>query len=327
MSIAIQVAHDIYVSPPKKQIRARWNENEEKPKRIRCSIGIMAYNEEANIARTLRAVLKQQGPSIDIQEIVVVASGCTDGTVGIVNTFAAHEPRIKLCIQERREGKASAINLFLAHAKSEVVVLLGADVIPAQGAIEYLCAPFLYAQIGMVGGHPIPVNNQKSFMGYTAHLLWQLHDRVARSTPKLGEVVAFRNVIAAIPLKSAADEISLQALISHMGYQLRYEPRCVVYNKGPLTINDFLRQRRRIYAGHLQVRAQQQYEAPTMRILPIIQHILATRTYTLATPRHILWTLGAAFLEGYARLQGYCDFLLKREHHIWEIIRSTKDLR
>ena len=29
-------------------------------KRIGCSIGIMAYNEEANIARTLKAVLAQQ---------------------------------------------------------------------------------------------------------------------------------------------------------------------------------------------------------------------------------------------------------------------------
>ena len=34
---------------------------------IKCSIGIMAYNEEANIAQTLEAVLKQTGPSISVK--------------------------------------------------------------------------------------------------------------------------------------------------------------------------------------------------------------------------------------------------------------------
>ena len=51
---------------------------------INCSIGIMAYNEEANIARTLQSVLEQTGPIVRIQEVIVVASGCTDRTVTIV---------------------------------------------------------------------------------------------------------------------------------------------------------------------------------------------------------------------------------------------------
>src|SRR5215469_11970125 len=88
---------------------------------IGCSIGIMAYNEEANIARTLQSVLEQTGPSIRIDEVIVVASGCTDRTVPIVSEMALQEPRIRLCIQEKREGKASAINLFLKEATSPVV--------------------------------------------------------------------------------------------------------------------------------------------------------------------------------------------------------------
>src|SRR6266700_850468 len=61
---------------------------------IGCSIGIMAYNEEANIARTLKSVLEQTGPSIRIDEVIVVASGCTDRTVPIVAAMALQEPRI-----------------------------------------------------------------------------------------------------------------------------------------------------------------------------------------------------------------------------------------
>jgi poly-beta-1,6-N-acetyl-D-glucosamine synthase len=293
---------------------------------VGCSVGIMAYNEEANIGRTIRAVLEQHGPSVRIEEIIVIASGCTDRTVQIVAEIALKEPRVRLCIQEKREGKASAINLFLKEAISQVVVLIGADVIPEASALEYMCAPFKNPKVGMVGGRPVPINDPTTFMGHAVHLLWRLHDQMARVQPKLGEVIAFRNVISGIPFGSPVDEISIQALISQLGYQLIYEPACIVYNKGPLTFQDFLKQRRRIYAGHLQVRDQQNYAASTMKVGPIIRQLLTSRDLTMHTPRQAMWTLGTAILEGVARLQGYNDYRLKREHHIWQMVDSTKDL-
>lgn len=294
--------------------------------RVGCSIGIMAYNEEANIARTVHAVLKQEGPSIRIEEVIVVASGCTDSTVPIVAEIALQEPRVHLYVQEKREGKASAINLFFKKATSEVAVLVGADVIPEESAIENLCSPFLDPKIGMTGGRPVPVNDPTTFMGHSVHLLWRLHDRIARSHAKLGEVIAFRNVITDIPTNSAVDEISIQALISQLGYKLLYKPDCVVYNKGPMTIRDFLKQRRRIYAGHLKVRAQQNYEASTMKATPILRELVVCRDFTMSSPKQAIWTMGTMFLEGYARMQGTYDFRRKAEHHIWQMVDSTKDL-
>ena len=293
---------------------------------VTCSIGIMAYNEEANIGRTIHAVLEQHGPFVRIGEIIVVASGCTDRTVPIVAEITLQEPRVRLCIQEKREGKASAINLFLKQAISPVLVLIGADVLPEASALEYLCAPLKDAKIGMVGGRPVPINDRATFMGHAAHLLWRLHDHLARVHPKLGEVIAFRNVISGIPTGSPVDEISIQALISQLGYQLIYEPACVVYNKGPLTIRDFLKQRRRIYAGHLQVRDQQNYEASTMKVSPIARQLIACHDFTMSTPKQAVWTLGTVILEGYARMQGYYDYRGKREHQIWQMVDSTKDL-
>jgi biofilm PGA synthesis N-glycosyltransferase PgaC len=291
-----------------------------------CSVGIMAYNEEANIARTLRALLVQTGPSVVVQEVIVVASGCTDRTVPLVVEMASGDPRITLYVQEKREGKASAINLFLKKARSSLVILLGADVIPAEGALEYLCAPFHDPAIGMVGGRPVPVNDPTTFMGHTVHLLWQLHDRLARLQPKLGEIIAFRRVIEGISANSPVDEVSIQALIEQLGYQLMYCPECVIYNKGPQTVRDFLKQRRRIYAGHLKVLKQQHYAASTMRILPILRQLLACRHFTLSTPRQAVWTLCAVLLEGYARLLGHYDYWRGREHAIWQTVASTKEL-
>ena len=293
---------------------------------ISCSVGIMAYNEEANISRTIHAILEQQGPSVCVEEVIVVASGCTDRTVPIVTEIALKERRVRLCIQQQREGKASAVNLFLKQAVSPVIVLISADVIPEASALEHLCSHFKDPKIGMVGGRPVPVNDPATFMGHAVHLLWRLHDLEARVNPKLGEVIAFRNVISGIPPSSAVDEISIQAGIAKLGYQLIYEPDCVVYNKGALNVGDFLKQRRRIYAGHLYVRSQQNYEASTMNVIPIARQLFATRDFTMSTPKQAIWTLGAIVLEGYARMLGYYDYRRKREHHIWQVVDSTKEL-
>jgi len=290
------------------------------------SVGIMAYNEEANIGRTVRAILEQQGPCVRIKEVIVVASGCTDNTVPIVEEITRQVPRVKLLIQEKRAGKASAINLFLKEAVSPILVLIGADVIPEATALEHLCSPFRDPATGMVGGRPVPLNDPATFMGHAVHLLWCLHDHLARVNQKLGEVIAFRNVISSIPVESPVDELSIQALISQLGYRLVYEPTCVVHNKGPVTVGDFLKQRRRIYAGHLQVRNQQHYESSTMKVGSIASQLNACREIALSSPKRQIWTLGTIALEGCARMLGYYDYLRKREHHIWQMADSTKEL-
>ena len=308
------------------QLTLRQRLSQPEVEKIHYSVGVMAYNEEGNIKRTLQAILEQKGDWTGLEEIIVVASGCTDNTVGVVQEMMEVEPRIQLLIQPRREGKASAINLFLQHARSSVLVMVGADIIPERDALGHLCAHFSDPAVGMVGARPLPVNDQYTFIGHAVHLLWQLHDRMARHSPKLGEVVAFRNVIHSIPTDTAVDEISIQSIIVKQGLRLVYEPHAVVYNKGPMTLRDFLKQRRRIYAGHLRVRSEQGYTASTMNAGAILREMLASSSSTMGTPREVLWTCGAVTLEGVARLQGYYDVKRKRSHHIWSAVSSTKTL-
>src|SRR5579863_3887018 len=255
------------------------------------SVGVMAYNEEANIKRTLLALLEQLGEKTCLQEVIVVASGCTDNTVRIVQAMMLVESRLQLIVQKQREGKASAINLFLQRAACPLLVLVGADTIPERDTVEKLCSHFADSAIGMVGGHPIPVNDQNTFVGYAVHLLWRLHDRMARNTPKLGEIVAFRNTIDPIAADSAVDEVSIEAQITKQGLRLVYEPDALVYNKGPMTVGDFLKQRRRIYAGHLKIREQNNYQAATMKLGPIVRELGALIPYAVTSPKQLIWTM------------------------------------
>ena len=168
-----------------------------------------------------------------------------------------------------------------------MLLLVSADVIVEAGAFGHLLRHFADPTVGMVGGHPVPVNGSGTFLGHTVHLQWHLHDVIARETPKLGEAIAFRNVVPSIPLDTAVDELNIQALVSQLGYRLVYEPRAVIYNRGPATVGDFLRQRRRIYAGHLRTRDQQAYEAPTMSAWRAGRALFGSTFLT--TPQGALW--------------------------------------
>ena len=88
---------------------------------------------------------------------------------------------------------------------------------------------------------------------------------------------------------------AIEAVSEQLGYRLVYEPKAIVYNRGPTTVRDFLRQRRRIYAGHLRVAEQQGYAAPTMKSSRVLRALLGSGS--LATPRAFVWSLGTVGLE------------------------------
>jgi poly-beta-1,6-N-acetyl-D-glucosamine synthase len=290
--------------------------------RPRCSVGIMAYNEEANIADAIDAILRPAVGSSRVAELIVVASGCEDRTTAIVSEISRSDPRVRLIEQQRREGKASAINCFIGAARSPILVLIGADVLVTPDTVDALLEHFRDAGVGMVGGRPVPVNSDATFVGHAVNLQWRLHDRIARDSPKLGEIVAFRNVIPEIPLDTAVDELSIHCLISQLGYRAVYEPRAVVYNRGPATAADFLRQRRRIHAGHLHVRRQEGYSASTMSAWRVGRAFAGAASF--ATPRAATWSLGTAGLEAIARALGRYDHVRGKPHHVWDVVATTK---
>ncbi len=291
---------------------------------LRCCIATMAYNEEVCIGRMMEAVLTQQLKQVEIAEIIVVASGCTDRTEEIVLEFAQRDPRIRLVTEPSRSGKASAVNLLLRQTTQEIIVFVNADTVPAPNAIEQLVLPFHDPAIGMTGGRPIPINDPHTFMGYAVHLLWALHHQISLRHPKIGELIAFRNFFHQIPQDSAVDEASIEPLIRGQGLRLHYAPEAIVYNCGPETVADFLRQRRRIYAGHIYVRKTLGYGVSTMKTTRILSLLLFSPGVKRDW-RFLIWGSAAVILEAYARMLGATDYHLhKRKHTVWDVIKTTK---
>jgi biofilm PGA synthesis N-glycosyltransferase PgaC len=290
------------------------------------SVGIPAYNEENNIANLLNALLKQRTNIVDINEIIVISSGSTDRTNIIVEELSQKECRIRLIKQDKREGKASAINKFLKAARNEILILESADTIPDYLAIEKLCLPFENPLVGMTGAHPIPTNNENSFMGYTSHLVWVLHDLMALRSPKCGELVAFRKIFETLPEDIAVDEAWIEYETRKRNYEIVYVSDAIVYNRGPETIGDFLKQRRRIACGHLDLSKRTKFEVSTTKYNSLLLSAIFT-VFPRKEPRKWCFLIGALALEGLSRFLGYCDYYKKQgQYSIWEISKTTKSL-
>lgn len=90
------------------------------------SVGIPAFNEEANIGYLLRDVLNQQEEGYRLEQVYVYSDGSTDATESIV--CGIKDPRVELIIGPGRMGAAHGQNTIMERATSDALVLLNADI-------------------------------------------------------------------------------------------------------------------------------------------------------------------------------------------------------
>lgn len=287
-----------------------------------CSVGITAHNEEQNIGKLLAALTAQELVHVAIGEIIVVCSGCTDNTVPIVREAMRADPRIRLYEQEKREGKTSAINVFLKHAQSDICVLESADTLPRSDSIEKLVRPFADPRIGMTGAQKVAANTPSHIIGYFSHLRLKLEHSLCLEIPRLGELIAFRKVLDAIPPDVSMDEAFVEAIVIRRGLEVRYAPDAVVFSMGPLTVSDFVIQRRRNHAGHLHLRHKYGYRVSSLQTARVIRLALE-EIWGAVRLVAVLFVL--ATIEFYARVLGSYDYYFRgRKHEVWEIATTTK---
>ena len=292
---------------------------------LRVAIGIMVHNEAENLGDLLESILEVDPPrNCALATVLVVLSGCDDGSVEIARGYAERHEVLRLEEEPVRRGKSAAVGLFVGEAPEDcdVLVLLSGDVLPAPGAIDSLVAPFSDPEVGMTGGRPMPAHTPEGWVDRIVCLQWELHDAMARRAPKLGEMVAFRRDTPPPPPESAVDEASLEWNVLRSGRRLVYVPEAVVYNRGPRTVRDFVAQRRRIRAGHLWLQRDTGYRVSTYAVGPALRLALGR---ALRGPRELAVLPAAALLEAWARTLGSADLLLKgRNPTVWPSIPSAR---
>ena len=288
----------------------------------RIVIGICAYNEENNIGRTLRNLVSEQGLP-ETCRILVVCSGCTDRTPQIVKEFQAEDSRIEPIFEERRTGKANALNRIFRVAREwgDVLVLVNADALPKSGSVVTLVSKLESSDAGAVFARPVPFEGFHGTCYSIVRVIWRLHHMISlRQMPKLsGELCAIRaSCLQEIPGNVATDEPYIELAIRKQGYRILYVPAALVDIRCPTNVFDLLKQRKRIWVGHMQLQSETGFKVSTTSFGNILKVALELK------PAEILYLSLGAFLEAIAYIQAKIEVRKGAIPFAWEPIRSTK---
>ncbi|MBP2321588.1 cellulose synthase/poly-beta-1,6-N-acetylglucosamine synthase-like glycosyltransferase/peptidoglycan/xylan/chitin deacetylase (PgdA/CDA1 family) [Kibdelosporangium banguiense] len=222
------------------------------------SVIVPAYNEAANIAATVRSLLANTHTA-DV-EVIVVDDGSTDGTANIVR--ALNLPAVRV-IRQANAGKSAALNVGIAHAAHDVLILVDGDTVFEPDTIGHLVQPLADSTVGAVSGNT-KVANRRSLLGRWQHLEYCAGSNLDRQIlnalqciPTVpGAVGAFRRAaladVGGISSDTIAEDTDLTIAITRAGWRVTYTPAARAWTEVPATLRSLYRQRYRWSFGTFQ---------------------------------------------------------------------------
>ena len=224
------------------------------------SVLIPTYCEEKMIESTIEGALRIDYPNF---EVVVVDDGSTDGTVARITPYV-ESGRVRLIQKTVNEGKAMALNDALLCLNGEIVLTIDADAVVDPRILRYLVPHFSSARVAAVTGNP-RVSNRRTLLSkiqlieFTSIVgLLRRAQRVwGRIQTVSGVVVAFRKKalfdVGLFDPSMATEDIDMSWKLQKRFWDIRYEPKGLVWMQVPETLGAFFKQRKRWAIGLGQV--------------------------------------------------------------------------
>ena len=217
---------------------------------------IAAYNEAAVLREKLENCLKLDYPK-ELLDIVVVSDGSTDDTENIVKEFESHG--IRLLLNPKNMGKATALNNGMENISSSIVVLSDANVMYQRDGIRNLVRHFADDNIGAVSGKVILLNEGLSYSdaedAYYAveHNIQQLESNTGNLIGADGAMYALRRELFR-PLQpdTLLDDFVLSMGVIQQHKRLIFDPQALGFEKNIAEIDSELNRKVRIVAGGIQ---------------------------------------------------------------------------
>lgn len=210
--------------------------------RVKVSLIVPTYNEEATVPTKLRNLIEQDYPKEDF-ELVIIDSGSRDRTSAIVKEFIEQNPKIRaVFIQEReRLGKSHAVNVAYSRASGEIKIISDSDALLDKSAITEIVSNFVDPSVGAASGRQVLLNaeqNPSTALEKSYRDIYQIlreGESILDSTPIFhGELAAYRaDLIEALPENKSADDSRLANIIRRKGFRAVYDPSAVFYEYAP----------------------------------------------------------------------------------------------
>lgn len=222
------------------------------------SIGIPAYNEEANIRFLLEAILRQKLTNFELKEIIVISDGSTDQTIPLVKSFT--DSRVRLVVDGERKGKNARMNELLGIVDGDVFVQFDADCLPeGDNFLEEITKPFSQdAKLGIVSVNTIPMPPRSFFEGVLAKsytdFRMRLYDQINDGNTIyhcFGMIRAFSRAFYknATWIDGYPEDSFSYLLAKTKGFSFKYLSHISIRFRVPGNFHDHMQQRQRFLGG------------------------------------------------------------------------------
>lgn len=256
---------------------------------------LAVYNGEAFIARKLDNLLELDYPA-GLLDILVISDGSTDGTDGIVETYADRKVQL---LRVPHGGKAAALSEAMRHATGDLLLFADVRQMFDPQALRHLVANFADPSVGGVTGelrfvHDDRVGEAADIDVYWRYEIWarQRHSLIDSIFSTTGCIYALRRSLAEpIPPDTLVDDAVIPLRAFFREYRVVIDTEALAFDYGVIKGGEF-RRKLRTLGGVWQtwVRMPQLFtSANRMRT-----HFLPHKFGRLLLPWLILVGLGAA---------------------------------
>jgi cellulose synthase/poly-beta-1,6-N-acetylglucosamine synthase-like glycosyltransferase/peptidoglycan/xylan/chitin deacetylase (PgdA/CDA1 family) len=221
------------------------------------SVVVPAYNERAGIAAAVRSIALGDHPGIDV---IVVDDGSTDGTADIVRSLGLPNVRV---VSVQNGGKASALNVGVALASHDLIVMVDGDTVFEPDSIHRLVQPFADPAVGAVAGN-VKVGNRQRIVARWQHIEYvigfnldrRLYDLLQIMPTVPGAIGAFRRAalieVGGPSDDTLAEDTDLTMALVRAGWRVVYEEKARAWTEAPATVRELWAQRYRWSYGTMQ---------------------------------------------------------------------------
>lgn len=222
------------------------------------SVIIPAHNEEKNIERTIKSILKANYPKE--KEIIVVNDGSTDNTKKILEKISKRYREVKF-FNTQHLGKAKALNFGIKKAKAEILIILDADSEIEKNGLIKISQPFSDKKVKAVGGVIRAKLNKNPLtwfqdLDYVISSSWRYICDKVNAGYMLPGFAAFRKKelekVGGFSSDTFSEDIDVGLKLKGNDYEVRMS-EAVIYTAVPKTINGLIQQRIRWGRGGIQV--------------------------------------------------------------------------
>ncbi len=217
-------------------------------KKFTVTVGIPAYNEEANIANLVRSIMEQRQTLFTLEKIIITNDGSTDATEKIVSSLADAHPFIFFMTDGQRKGKAERLNQIYRANPSELLFTIDADVqLGTNDIINQMAAHFEDRRTALVAANVQPLQGTTiaEKIAVAGETLWYEARKNYKDGNNIynisGQCSAMRDSFAKsfqYPRNVVADQQVAYLNAIQQNKMFKFAKNTVVYFRAPATFHD-----------------------------------------------------------------------------------------